>query len=172
MARKQSNGNLPAHESASESEGEPTSPAASEHEFDEDAAAAAEATSALVRQRDLLFQWHIAREGRDVRFSEYKMDKDGNALVLMNTREGDLVIPIPKENLHKQVLMTGNSTYKMDDTQVLKLTNPLAFEKHLRALLRGFTKTKKTLGPKRTRAKKPSKKSADDSGSGKASSTS
>ena len=170
MARKQSNGNLPAHESASESEGEPTSPAASEHEFDEDAAAAAEATSALVRQRDLLFQWHIAREGRDVRFSEYKMDKDGNALVLLNTHQGDMVIPISKENLVKPLIT--EKAYKVDDTQALKLTNTLAFEKHLRALLRGFTKTKKTLGPKRTRAKKPSKKSADDSGSGKASLTS
>ena len=177
MARKQSNGKNAEKENdqSCESECSDHEPGASDGEqepFDADAAAAAEATTALVRQRDLLFQWHIARDGRDVRFSEYKMDKDGNALVTMNTREGDLTIPIPKENLHHKAILMSDQSYKLDDSQSLKMTGTLAFEKHLRALLRATTKPKKASGVKRTRAKKPSKESAAASGTEKESSTS
>jgi hypothetical protein len=159
MARKQDE-NLSAHESASEDE---TSVAADAPDEDE-------ALRSLIRQRDLLFQWHIVRGARDVRFAEYKRDDNGNALLLLNTHHGDLVLPVAKENLMAAAMK--EKCYELDASQSLRLTPTLQFEKHLRSCLRGLTSGKKTSAKKRTRSKKPPKDSAKTSGSAKATSPS
>jgi len=119
----------------------------------------------LLRQRDLLFQWHLVRPGRDVRFCEYQqVGGDANMTqVLANTPHGDLTLTIAKENLVRAALTRG---CKLGPLEVFPEVTAAQLEKRLRSLARGTRRFAPK--PRARRGRKPSTKTTDaDNASGK-----